>query len=36
MNAVKAVVAKGVNRNCCTTWEWLHWEKLFNRNYRWT
>jgi len=30
MNVVKTVVTKGINRNGCTTWQWLYWKKLFN------
>jgi len=29
MIVVKAFIKRGVNRNSCTTWQWLYWIKLF-------
>jgi len=30
MTVVTAFVKKGVERNSCATWQWLHWIKLLN------
>jgi len=30
MTVVTAFVKKGVERNSCPTWQWLHWIKLLN------
>jgi len=32
MIVVTTFVERGVERNSCTTWQWLHWIKLLNTN----